>query len=224
MRALQFNGTRTVAGVMGCALAAFAVDAVAVDEIIVTTRKREENLQQVPIAVVAITADEIERRGIVSLGDVVEQASSVILDQGFAPQDQRITIRGLSPTRGRQNVAILQDGVDVSSEAGSTTSGGSLLINPRLFDLERVEIVKGPQIALYGRSAFAGAINYITRKPGDEFQARAGTDIGSDGQLELSGSVDGPITEGLSAGLSGMVWNHDGFYDNTLTGETTGES
>jgi len=224
MRAVKSYGTRTVAAVMGVSIAAFAVDAVAVDEIIVTTRKREENLQQVPIAVVAITAEEIERRGIVTLGDVVEQASSVILDQGFAPQDQRITIRGLSPTRGRQNVAILQDGVDVSSEAGAATSGGSLLINPRLFDLERVEIVKGPQIALYGRSAFAGAINYITRKPGDEFQARVGTDIGSDGQLELSGSVDGPVTEGLSAGLSGMVWSHDGFHENTLTGQNAGDS
>ena len=224
MRAVQVSGTRTVVVVMGIALATFAVDAIAVDEVIVTTRKREENLQQVPIAVEALTAQDIEQKGIVSLKDVVEQSSSVILDQGFAPQDTRIVIRGLSPTRGRQNVAVLQDGIDVSSEAGSTTSGGSLLINPRLFDLERVEIVKGPQIALYGRSAFAGAINYVTRKPGDEFQAKAGTDIGSDGQLELSGSVDGPLTESLSAGLSGMVWSHDGFYENTRTGENAGDS
>lgn len=224
MPTTKVGGTRAAVSVMGVALAAFAVDALAVDEILVTTRKREENLQQVPIAVDAITAEDIEQKGIVSLKDVVGQSPSVILDQGFAPQDQRITIRGLSPTRGRQNVAVLQDGVDVSSEAGAATAGGSLLINPRLFDLERVEIVKGPQIALYGRSAFAGAINYITRKPGDTLQARAGTDIGSDGQLELSGSVDGPVTESLSAGISGMVWSHDGFYDNTLTGQTTGDS
>jgi len=210
--------------VFGIVLAAFTVDALAVDEVLVTTRKREENLQTVPIAVEAITAEDIGQKGIVSLDDVIQQSSSVILDQGFAPQDQRIVIRGLSPTRGRQNVAVLQDGVDVSSEAGAATAGGSLLINPRLFDLERVEIVKGPQIALYGRSAFAGAINYVTRKPGDEMQARVGTDIGSDGQFELSGSIDGPLTNAISAGISGMVWSHDGFYDNTLTGETTGDS
>lgn len=224
MRAVRIGGTRAAVSVMGVALAAFSVDALAVDEVIVTTRKREENLQQVPIAVTALTAQMLEEKGIVSLNDVVEQSPSVILDQGFAPQDQRITIRGLSPTRGRQNVAVLQDGVDVSSEAGAATAGGSLLINPRLFDLERVEIVKGPQIALYGRSAFAGAINYITRKPGDTLQARAGTDIGSDGQLELSGSVDGPLTDSISAGLSGMVWSHDGFHENTRTGQTTGDS
>ncbi|MCL4721504.1 MAG: TonB-dependent receptor plug domain-containing protein, partial [Gammaproteobacteria bacterium] len=211
---------------MGASVLALVIggESLASDEIIVTTRKREENLQQVPIAVEAITAEQLERKGIVSLDRVVEQSASVILDQGFAPQDQRIVVRGLSPTRGRQNVAVLQDGIDVSSEAGAATAGGSLLINPRLFDLERVEIVKGPQIALYGRSAFAGAINYVTRKPGDEFRARAGTDIGSDGKFEVAGGVDGPLSESVSAGLSGMAWTHDGFYTNTLTGQKTGDS
>ncbi len=217
------GGTRAAVLVVGVALTAFTVDALAVEEIIVTTRKREENLQSVPIAVQAITQQDIERKGLVNLNDVVQQSSSLILDQGFAPQDQRLVIRGLSPTRGRQNAAILQDGIDVSSEA-IATAGGSLLINPRLFDLERVEIVKGPQVALYGRSAFNGAINYITRKPGDEFQARVGTDIGSDGQFEISGGVDGPITEGLSAGVTGMAWSHDGFYTNTLTHEKAGDA
>ncbi|MEO8224853.1 MAG: TonB-dependent receptor [Gammaproteobacteria bacterium] len=224
MRALKISGSRAAVAIVGVALAAFAVDALAVDEIIVTTRKREENLQTVPIAVQAITATDIEQKGIVNLADVIGQSSSVILDQGFAPQDQRIVIRGLSPTRGRQNVAILQDGVDVSSEAGAATAGGSLLINPRLFDLERVEIVKGPQIALFGRSAFAGAINYITRKPGEEFHAKAGADVGSYGKIEVSGSVDGPLTDSFSAGLSGMVWNQDGYYTNTRTGQTAGGS
>ncbi|MEO7386484.1 MAG: Plug domain-containing protein, partial [Gammaproteobacteria bacterium] len=121
MRAARFGGTRAAQLIMGVALAAVAADALAIDEILVTTRKREENLQSVPIAVQAITAEQLEQKGIVSLKDLVEQSSSVILDQGFAPQDQRITMRGLSPTRGRQNVAVLQDGVDVSSEAGSTT-------------------------------------------------------------------------------------------------------
>ncbi len=224
MRAIRFSGSRAAITVVGVALAAFAVDALAVTEIVVTTRKREENLQSVPIAVQAITAEDIQQKGIVSLSDVIGQSASLILDQGFSPQDQRISIRGLSPTRGRQNVAVLQDGVDVSSEAGSTTAGGSLLINPRLFDLERVEIVKGPQIALYGRSAFAGAINYVTRKPGDEFQAKASTDIGSDGRFSVSGSLDGPLTDSLSAGLAGMAWTSDGFYTNTRTGQKVGDT
>ena len=91
----------------------------------------------------------------------------MVFDNGFSQQDTRITLRGLSPVRGRQNVAVLQDGVDLSSE-NLTIAGGTALINPRLFDMERVEVVKGPQSALYGRSAFAGAINYVSKKPTQE--------------------------------------------------------
>jgi outer membrane receptor protein involved in Fe transport len=206
----------------GCAALGIASEAWSqVEEIVVTTRKREESLQEVPVAVEAITAEDIEQKGITTLADVVQQSASVILDQGFAPQDQRIVIRGLSPTRGRQNVAVLVDDIDISSES-VVTSGGSLLINPQLFDLERVEIVKGPQNALYGRSAFAGAINYITKKPGDVFDANIGSDIGSDGQMMLKAGVSGPLSEGINAGINAMTWNHDGFYTNSLTGGDLG--
>jgi outer membrane receptor protein involved in Fe transport len=193
----------------------------AIEEIRVSARKLDEDLQKVPVAITAIGAEEISRKGIVNLDRLVQQTPSVILDRGFGPQDQRVVVRGLSPTRGRQNVAILQDGFDISSES-VTTGGGSLLINPRLFDLERVEIVKGPQNALYGRSAFAGAINYITRKPGDEFRGRAGVQVGNYGNQEASLQVSGPITEGFSAGVSGMIWSNDGYFDNAFTGDRLG--
>jgi outer membrane receptor protein involved in Fe transport len=216
--------THTGALAVALALCAPLTATAQIEEITVTARKREENLQNVPIAIRALTAAEIQRRGIVSLSDVVQQSASLVLDQGFSPQDQRIVVRGLSPTRGRQNVAVLQDGIDISSEAGIGTAGGSLLINPRLFDLERVEIVKGPQNALYGRSAFAGAINYITRKPGDTVEGRVSTDIGSQGQLEMSGSLAGPLSDTVSAGITGMIWSHDGFYRNAFTGNRMGDT
>lgn len=133
-----------VARSLGLALAGIGIFALSTEawsqvaEIIVTTRKREENLQEIPVAVQAVGAEDIERRGLTSLDDIIRQSPSMILDQGFAPQDQRITIRGLAPTRGRQNVAVLVDDIDVSSESIGTL-GGSLLINPQLFDLERVE-------------------------------------------------------------------------------------
>jgi len=194
----------------------------AVAEIVVTTRKREESLQDIPVAVEAITADTIATKGIVDLESLLSQSASVILDRGFAPQDQRIVIRGLSPTRGRQNVAVLVDDIDISSETLGATAGGSLLINPRLFDIERVEIVKGPQNALYGRSAFAGAVNFITKKPGDTFEARVSSDLGTEGQREISGAVSGPVTDSLKLGFSGVLWNHDGFYRNSITGGRMG--
>lgn len=86
---------------------------VALEEIVVTARKREENLQDVPLAVSAISAEQIERAGIRSVEDVVARDPSMSFDLGIAPYDTRIVIRGLSPTRGRPNVASLVDGIDV---------------------------------------------------------------------------------------------------------------
>lgn len=214
---------RVASVAVGVGLLAVSGTSFAIDEVVVSTRKLEENLQEVPIAVNAITAQTLQDRGVTDLAEVVRQSPSVILDQGFSPQDTRIVIRGLSPTRGRQNVAVLQDGVDVSSEALSGTAGGSLLINPRLFDLERVEIVKGPAVALYGRSAFAGAINYITKAPGDELDGAVATELGNQGQQQFQGRVSGPLTDSLSAGVSGMIWSRDGFYTNERTGQEMGE-
>ncbi len=188
----------------------------------VTARKREENLQTVPIAVSAFTAETIEKLGISSIDDVAKLDASVIFDQGFSKQDTRIVIRGLAPTQGRQNVAVLEDGIDVSSQA-LQTNGGSLLINPRLFDLERIEVVKGPQNALYGRSAFAGAVNYISRKPGETFEGRVGTEIGSQGELQFKGSLSGPlIGDTLLGSITAATWENDGFYRNTVTGNEVG--
>jgi outer membrane receptor protein involved in Fe transport len=209
-------------GVLGVSLAMVAPMASALDEIIVSARKREENLQTVPIAVSVLTAADIEKLNVTSISDVSKLSSSVIFDQGFASQDTRITIRGLAPTRGRQNVAVLVDGIDISSQA-LQTNGGGLLLNPRLFDLERIEVVKGPQNALYGRTAFAGAVNYITRKPTTDFEARVGTDIGDNGQLEVKGSLSGPLLgETLLGSINVASWEHDGFYKNSVTGQDVG--
>jgi outer membrane receptor protein involved in Fe transport len=203
--------------------AAFAADALAqVQEITVTTRKREEKLQEIPVAVTAFGAGDVERLAINDLRNLAKMTSGIIFDTGFAPQDTRITIRGLAPVRGRQNVAILQDGIDISSQA-IQTNGGSLLINPRLFDVERIEVVKGPQNALYGRTAFNGAINYVMRQPTEELTGRIYTDIGSNGQAELRGGLSGAlIGDRLLGEISGATWNFDGFYDNETTGGDLG--
>jgi outer membrane receptor protein involved in Fe transport len=191
------------------------------EEIIVTARKREENLQDVPLSISVVTAAAIAERGIRDVQDLVKQDSSLNFDDGFAPGDVRIVIRGLSPTRGRPNVASLVDGIDISSEAIGI-AGGSLLATPRLLDIEQVEIVKGPQSALFGRSAFAGAINYITKDPSDEFEANINLD-GNDGE-EYSGtaSLSFPLGDTLGVRLNGLWWDEKGFYKNSITGGDVG--
>lgn len=214
-------------GVIGAMLAldaAPALSQVNIEEIVVTTRKRSENLQDIPLVIKAFTAETLERKGLSSIEDIARLTSGVTVDQGTFPQDIRVTIRGLAPSRGRPNVALLLDGVDVSSESVQS-AGGSLLINSRLFDLERVEIVKGPQSALYGRSAFAGAINYVTKKPTNEWEGKVSVTGGQRNQFEGSVGLYGPIVEDkFLVGLNASAWNFDGFYDNTVTGADVADS
>jgi outer membrane receptor protein involved in Fe transport len=192
------------------------------EDVAVFARKRSEPSQQVPIAIDVLNEEDVFERGIYDLQDITRQSSSVFLEQGSVPQDLKLSIRGITPTRGRPSMAILLDGVDITTEA-MITSGGSLLIDPMLFDIERVEIIKGPQNALYGRSAFAGAINYTTRTPGNEFYGAVETDLGEYGQRRIVGRVSGPIiTDRLSASLSVANWAHDGFYESPITGDDLG--
>lgn len=193
-----------------------------IEEVIVYARRREESSQTVPIALDVLDAEMFFQRGLYQLSDVTDQSASVYLEQGSVPQDINLNIRGLTPTRGRPNMAVLLDGIDITTEA-MITSGGTLLVDPALFDIEQIEIVKGPQHALYGRSAFAGAISYTTRRPGDEFAAAIETDVGDYGQQMLRGRVSGPVSDSLSLGVSAATWSHDGFYESPVTGGDLGD-
>ncbi|MGI9344051.1 MAG: TonB-dependent receptor, partial [Gammaproteobacteria bacterium] len=215
-----------VMAVSGLLLAAPIAAWAQLDEITVTTRKKIENIQDVPIAVDAISAEQIDRRGISSVADVVKLSTSVQFDQSFGPADVRIAVRGLSNTRGRSNVAFLVDGVDITTE-NFVSAGSGLLANQRLLtDVERIEIVKGPQSALYGRAAFAGAISYTTKEPGAEFESKVRLEAGEYGKFQVDGSVGGPVVgleEVLGLRWTGAVWTRDGFYTNSITGADMGD-
>jgi len=196
-------------------------EGVGLEEIVVTARKREENLQDVPIAVTAISAETLQREGVKDVQDITARDPSLSFDKGIAAYDTRIVIRGLSPTRGRPNVATLIDGIDVSSEAVGV-AGGSLLINPRLVDISRVEVVKGPQSALYGRSAFAGAISYITADPDDEVSGSVGGEYAQHGQYDVKASLSLPMSDTLGIRLNGYNFDDRGYYKNVAGGEYVG--
>ena len=193
-----------------------------IEEIIVTTRKRAESLQEIPLAVTAFTAAEIERAGIARIDDIAKLTPSLKFDQGFSAQDTRPTIRGLPATRGRPPIGVLIDGVDVSTEAIATSGGGTLL-NLRLIDVDRIEVVKGPQSALYGRVAFGGAINYITKMPGSKFEGQVNGTVASHGTYEISGSAAGPVAgEKLGMRAYAAYSRSGGYYKNTVSGKDIG--
>ena len=196
-----------------------------IEEIVVTTRKREESLQDVPISVGAFTEQDIRRQGITDVADISKYSPSVTFDTGYNPTDTRVNIRGLSATRGRSNVAFLIDGIDVTTE-NMIAAGSGLLASRRLLnDVERIEVVKGSQSALYGRAAFSGAISYITKEPGDEFEGDLRLDMADDGYFEMGGAVGGPvigIEDVLGFRLNGIYWEDDGSYQNSVSGENVG--
>jgi outer membrane receptor protein involved in Fe transport len=199
---------RFVVGVILTLFIAVPTFAQVIEEITVTARKKEEALQDVAITVNALTGEMLERLGIKDLNDLTKMDPSLTFDQGFAPDDIRISIRGITNNRGRPVVANVVDGVDISSEAMST-AGSSSLISPRIMDLERVEVVKGPQVALYGRTAFAGAIQYVTKDPSRELENVASLDVAQSGFHEARISSSGPISDTM------------GFRFNALRGTLT---
>src|SRR5690606_10027612 len=125
-------------------------------------------------------------------------------------------IRGVAPIDilGENNTAIFIDGIYVSAREG---------LNFSQIDLERIEVVKGPQAAMYGRNSFSGAINYVTAKPSDTFRGKTEVTWGNDGRLLASLSASGPLIEGVLKGRAAVLYdNFDGSYKNQWAGRGPG--
>ena len=213
-----------VAGAVGSTLTipVLAQETIGLEEVVVTARKRQENLQDVSLSITAIPAAELEQLGVRDIDDVSRLDASLIYDKGYSATDNRISIRGLSPSRGRVNVAVLVDGIDTSSES-IAFGGGSLLATSKLLDLQAVEVIKGPQSALYGRSAFAGAVQYVTKDPSRDPEASLRGEYGDYGRYELSTTLSGPVSDTLGLRFNGLYWSQDGIYRNQVTGSKVGD-
>jgi len=184
------------------------------DEVIVTARKRSENIQEVPVTVSAFTAKMIEQSGFRDLSDISKSTPGFSLDDEFGrTSGVRPVIRGQATILGASGVSTFVDGILLN---------GSVL-DYDLNDVERVEIVKGPQSALYGRNTYSGAINIITKSPTDEFTADVKLDAGSNERFEASAALRGPINEVMSGGLNGRYYTRGGPFTNTFNGEDVGQ-
>lgn len=188
-----------------------AENSLAIEEIIVTARKREESLQDIPVAVTAFSAADIESAGLRDVEDVAALTPGFNVAPLFGGDAATPVIRGLSTTIGEPNVGFFIDGVYMGSRQTMTTLLGNFI--------ERIEVAKGPQSALYGRNTFGGAINFVTRKPTGEFEGDVEASVGSDGKQALRATLGGPFGDSrLSYRVAAMSDEFDGFYKNELTG------
>lgn len=195
----------------------------ALEEVIVTAEKRAESNQDVPIAITAFSQRDIEQRGISNVEDLLGQIPGV---GGFTSPGSRgntgLSIRGVSggsPSNLSLDpaVAIYMDGVYLGKMTGVSTD---------VAELERIEVLRGPQGTLYGRNATGGAVNYITRKPTGEFGVRAIGTGGNEDYYGLQLNVDTPSIGQTGTGLGQLAANfgvqtrdRDGFYDNDSGGD-----
>jgi iron complex outermembrane receptor protein len=166
------------------------------EEVVVTARRREEQLQDVPISIQALTMQEMELRGIESGADLNVMVPNLSLGNSFVNVGSLVTLRGIP------NVGIYVDGIWQQS-AG--------FFQNRIVDMQRVEVMRGPQGTLFGRNTNGGAIQYTTLPPSEEFDARASVTFGSYDRRDVTASVNLPLADSLFLKLTGASLNSDGW-------------
>ena len=189
----------------------------AIEEIMVTARKKEESLQDVPIAVSVYAGAFLEQSRIDDVSDLLAQIPGVGYGQpmkSFTP----LGIRGGSSQDdypgADPNVAVFIDEVYL----GTTTA-----LEFDLLDLERVEVLRGPQGTLFGRNTNGGIIHFITRNPDEELRVRASLTVGNHERLEVSGLVSGQLAEGVFGSLVAKARDTGGYSKNLATGSMLGK-
>lgn len=179
-------------------------------DIIVTAQKRAENVQNVPIAISTFTADALKERAVASVASLSNIAPNVTLDAGtpFSGSSSVLSayIRGIGQNDFAANldpgVGVYLNGIYLARTVGA---------NLDLPDVERIEVLKGPQGTLFGRNTIGGAISIVTRDPGRDFSFRGDVTTGRYNRLDINASVDLPITETLGVSLTAATRNRDGY-------------
>jgi iron complex outermembrane receptor protein len=182
-------------------------DSSGLEEVVVTARKREENLQDVPLSITAFTADDIEARGLRGLADIAAQTPGFSFEN-YGGSLGTPVIRGQTQgvlTNPVQNVASFFNGVYLQK---------GYLVDASLLAVQQVEVLKGPQSALYGRNAFSGAVNYMTRDPTQEFEAFAEVTVGTDERLDVTGLLNLPLSDTFGLLISAGRREFDGTWRN----------
>ncbi len=188
------------------------------EEVTVTARQIEENLQDVPVAVTVLSGEQISGTFLQNLADVGPYAPNVNI--GVVPgfNAASIAIRGVStgdiPSTFDPAVTVAVDGFYLGHYQASLLD---------MFDVEQIEILRGPQGTLFGKNTIGGVVNVTTRKPADEFGWQGKVRAGNEGRLDIMGAVDIPIVDDvLAARVAVQKFDFDGYYTNTFDGSDAG--
>ena len=215
---------RSVFGLVAAALAApvFAQqqsESAFIEEIVVTSSKRESTLQEIPIAVSVIQASDLQESRVLDVKDLQFLVPSLRVTQLQTSGNTNFLIRGFG--NGANNAGI-EPSVGVFIDGVYRSRSASALND--LPNLERIEVLRGPQSTLFGKNASAGVISVITAKPTmDGYTGSAALTVGEDSQVIVSGDVSGPLSDTVGFSLSASVNQRDGYYENLAGGDELGE-
>lgn len=194
-----------------------ADDSELLGEVVVSTQKRQQTSIDVPVAVSALSGKDVALLGVRQVDDMADFVP------GFqaliqSPNNPGYVIRGVTSDDGasysQPRISVFQDEVSISRSRASVVE---------LFDLERVEVVKGPQGTLFGRGAEIGAIHFVRKKPETKFGAELSFNVGTRGQLGVSGFLNTPFSDKVANRLAFSYDRHDGYVDNKLGGDLNGK-
>jgi len=181
----------------------------ALEEVIVTARRRSEDLQQVPISISALSSEDLQVRGI----DNVEQLNHTIPNFSPAPYNFFGTEQASFRMRGLPSVGVYVDGIAYQEEFGFFSD---------LVEMDRVEVLRGPQGTLFGKNSMGGAIQFVTKEPADEFGARVSTTVGDYHRFNVSAAMDLPLSPTLLTKITVAKVTRDGYLPSISVDQSFG--
>jgi iron complex outermembrane receptor protein len=187
----------------------------ALEEVVVTAQKREQNVAEVPVAVSVLSSEVVQDSFLNNMEDIQQFVPSVSIRQGNTTRNQALTVRGI----GTISFSVAAE-PSVSTVVDNVVLGRSGQAFADLYDLERVEVLRGPQGTLFGKNASAGVVNITTQRPTDELSGYLDTQIYQDNEYILRGKIAGPINDQLRGSLVVMDASFDGFIQNVFNNET----
>ena len=192
------------------------------EEVVVTARKREEGLQDAPIAISAFSGEDLEARQMDDLSGIGASTPNLVFDTAAPISGSNVAssifIRGIGQLdfsfTTDPGVGLYVDGVYIARSVGGVLD---------LLDLERVEVLRGPQGTLFGRNTIGGAISLVSKKPAEEFGGKVGLTVGDDNRMDFKGSVDIPLSETVHSKFSVATKKRDGYVKRLFDGKELGD-
>jgi len=190
-------------------LGAVAADDSGLEEIVVSAQKREQKSQDVGISMTALSADQLQQAGVTNALDIARLSPGVNVSGSFGGQNMMFAVRGVvQQDFNQQSEGPVGVYVDEGYIASNNVAGVGL------FDIDHVEVLKGPQGTLFGRNATGGIVSFTTKKPTDHFTADAEASYGSYNQKRFEGAIGGPLTDQLQARVAVLYEQNLGYIDN----------